>query len=557
MTADFSVATAITADDRATRPVDRFARALSTRVVGAADKAKAALGRFAGATKTAVVGAGKLAGVVGVAAGGFALKAAHDFTEAADEIAEFSARVGLNITALQEYRYAAERSGAGLDTFNGAIEKFNVQLGKMKAGSGGLGKFLQKIDKGLAAQVKGASSSEEAFRLMLEAISRLEDPAEQAALAAAAFGGAGKKMILMAKGGVADLDDLRKAAHRFGLITEADAESAGKLDDALIDFKASVKGLEFAIGRGLVPVLTPVVEQFTEWITANREVIGLKVAEWFDTVGTALGKAFRYLRDDVDWAKVGDRLAVIGDVFGKIADAVGWAIDAVGGLENALWLLAGAKLLGALGSVATSVGLIGTGAAAAGGAGAAGATGAAGAGAFGAASKLAVGGAAGIAAGLAWLGWSEMSKDGDWLEAANQNAPSDALAGGALAASGGVVGSVQGLASSRDAEIASRMNSEQLVNAFKTAIEVGFDGQEFWGELVRRGFDGQKLAEYRRATSATVDGSNLWNLDSLAAARRAQMKIEVDFKNAPPNMTATVAERPADVPTTLRVGRRQ
>lgn len=531
---DFTVDTAVTAKDEASRPVERFADKLQGRLVGAANRARAALSRLAGASRDAVVGAAKYASVGAVAVGGLALKVANDFTDAADEAAEFAARVALPIEALQEYRYAAERSGAGADAFNAGIEKFNVQLGKLKAGTGGLAKFLGRVAPALKEQLALAKDSDEAFMLMAEAVRRLDDPTQQAALATAAWGSAGNKLLLMMKGGAGDIDELRRAAHRFGVITEADAAKAGELDDAMVDLKASTTGLRNVIGVALVPVLTPMVQRLTEWITANRDLVGSKVAEWVERLSNAASAAYDYLAG-VDWPRIGDGIQTVAGWAWDFGSAVAWCIDKVGGLEVALGLLVGAKLVSGLAGVARTVGAIGAGAAAVGGGGAA-------AGAAGASGAAATG-----SAGVGLMG----------------------KAGRALGVVGAVAGLgawVYGMATETQAE-----NRAQREQALEASRRRGLDARDF-GALSGTNAPTLPVPEITVVAPAAPSRPSTMDLIARIAASRTpgpvfdptalsrtqaeKLRLEIDIKGAPKGTTATVVESTPAIDPSLRVGRR-
>lgn len=542
---DFSVETAVTAkDDGATRTVDRVADRLKGRLVGAANVARSALVGVASAARSALVGATKYATVGAGALAGVTVKLAHDFTEAADEAAEFAARVALPIEALQEYRYAAERSGAGADAFNAGIEKFNVQLGKLKAGTGGLAKFLGRVAPALKEQLVLAKDSDEAFMLMAEAVRRLDDPTQQMALATAAWGSAGLKLLLMMKGGAGDIDELRRAAHRFGIISEADAEKAGELDDAMVDLKAATTGLKNAIGVELVPVLTPLVEQLTEWIVANRELVGSKVAEWVERAGNAAATAWEYF-SAVDWPAVGEGVSTVGVAIWDVGEALAWAIEKVGGLEVALGLLVGGKLLAGIGGLAARVASVG---AAAGGAGA-------GAGAAGVGATLATGAAVVGSVGLGVAAGAELLKDGPWLSADDQGAPSDWLASLGVEIGQTFKSLIPIREMQRDK--AAQLDTPALVEAFREAIALNaHESSGYWDELMRRGAGWQDLAGYKRAVSGATLANRVFDPEAYARAQTAVVRFEMDLKNVPKGVTTTVVESSPAVDTSLRVGRR-
>lgn len=353
MSNNFAVQTDIKAKDTASPIVAKTAAALEGRLARACAKANSAARRLGagmwGVTKKIGLASGAALAAGTAIAGHLAL----DFVDAGDELGEFATVTGLGVEALQELRYAADRTGTGTEAFNGAISKFNKSMGLLKSGSGGLAKYLGKVAPELKKNLVGARDTDEAFRLMLEAVNRVEDPQQRAALAAKAFGGAGDDVVKMALAGTKGLADLREEARHFGIISEADAAKAGEMDDALNKWKASVSGLKHTIGSKLVPVMIPVVERMAEWVATNREWLGQKVAD----VAESIGKAFKAVWDwasKVDWAGIWKSVkqwaGAIGDFSSSILKILG-PKGAIGLLAFAL----GAPMLSRIFTLGTAI----------------------------------------------------------------------------------------------------------------------------------------------------------------------------------------------------------
>lgn len=178
--------------DRMTQPIRRVNSAVG-RLGNAAGIGKLARGLRDAASAAGRLGS-RLAGVIGPlgAIGGAASiaglgKIVTDFATGADETSKFARQVGLSTEALQEYQYAADRQGVSQQVFNASLVAFSKRLGELRAGTGGLHTMLKKVNPAFAEQLKNAESTEEAFGLMMKALSNIEDPQRRAALAAAAF----------------------------------------------------------------------------------------------------------------------------------------------------------------------------------------------------------------------------------------------------------------------------------------------------------------------------------------------------------------------------------
>lgn len=217
--------------------------------------------------------------------------------------------------------------------------------------------------------------------------------------------GVGSLLPLLRQGPAA-IRAFEAQARRLGAVLSGpELRRANELGLAFLRMKLGIEGLRNSISDGLFPVLTPLIEQFTRWVSVNRQMIAQRLGEW--------------VREVVVWVRSVDWTKVWGDIRGvarAIADAVrsinGMA-QGLGGWKNAIELMFGAWALGkvtafsvALYRVAKGLGAVRAAAAAASAAGAAaGAEGVGvGAGAAGGAAVVGAGGAAllagtGLAAG--------------------------------------------------------------------------------------------------------------------------------------------------------------
>lgn len=236
---------------------------------------------------------------IGAAAAGAFFGIIKPATEAGDELAKTSSRLGLTANAYAELRFAADKAGVANEEFTGGLTNFVKSLGDAKAGTGKLSSFLGRVSPVLLDQVKAAGSTEEALNLMFAAIDRLDDPAKRAALASAAFGKqAGPKMALLVRDGTKSIEEQREIFRKLaGDQTKFAAESE-KFDDAWKDVETAFIGVRNAGVTELLKALIPVFGSLAEMIAANRE----KIAKWAKDFGerlpsilTALGHAFEGL----------------------------------------------------------------------------------------------------------------------------------------------------------------------------------------------------------------------------------------------------------------------
>jgi hypothetical protein len=219
------------------------------------------------------------------AAAGVAL---HKTAAEMDRVAKLSRKIDFPVEALQEFGFVAEQTGMQVSTFEKGIARFTKNVGEAKDGYGTLTTALKKSNRPLLRQIKNTKDSEEAFMLMLKAIREQPDIMKSAALANAAFGRTGQDMILMAKMAPKELAKLREEMRKNGVFTMQQAEQAEAYNDAINSMKKSLRGLFFEGLTPLMPMFTRLARRMREWIIENKELIRLKVAEFFKVVKTTV-----------------------------------------------------------------------------------------------------------------------------------------------------------------------------------------------------------------------------------------------------------------------------
>lgn len=331
MATNFAIKTVIGVVDKATGPIRRISATI-LRSTGGAMRGVSDIA--AGATVSTGKLAGSMAMLGGAAALGGLAVAGKAYLDTAGELADFARVTGVGVEALQELEFAAKLTGVESEELRSALQGLGKGIGQAKAGTGKLAGFLGKVSPVLLAQVKAAKSTDEAFALIVDAMKAIPDPARRAALAAAAFGGAGAKMVRFADDGVDGLDKLRGEARALGVVLSADAVSgAADAGDGLDKLFFAIKGVSNSIIRELLPALTPMVDKLVDWFKANKSLITLKIQETIKAIALAIRS--------VDWGQVVEKVK-------EIALQVKALWDRIGGLEGAVKIWAGVLALQAI-----------------------------------------------------------------------------------------------------------------------------------------------------------------------------------------------------------------
>jgi hypothetical protein len=277
--------------------------------------------------------------IVGMAAGGgLALYAmARGAMEAGDKLGMMAERVGLSVDTYAQLQFAAAQADVEAESFNGAMDKFNKNLGDAKKEGGALLAFLNDVSPALASQVKHAKNTEEALGLMTAAFEKLQDPAKIAALAAAAFGKGGAQMGQWLHGGTKAIEEQRKRFLELAGSQEKFAKNSDDLDMAAREAETALLGLRNAAAAELFPALTSIAKTVADLLAGQRG----NLSAWARDAGAALS----------EWVKGGGiprLLASMKDFATTLGTVVGW----LGGLKGILVIVGTYLAASFLGSVA-------------------------------------------------------------------------------------------------------------------------------------------------------------------------------------------------------------
>jgi len=253
-------------------------------------------------------------------AGGAVFGLASSTAQLGDDVAKTADKLGIQIGALQELRYAAERSGVSTGAFDQSLEKMLKNLGEASTGTGAAKDALD--DLGLSAEDLIALSPAEALEVIADRMQGVGTQAEKAAIANDIFGRSGIGMLNMLRDGSDGLRTLREDARRTGyVLSEEAARDAEVFQDVLLDTQLTMKGLKNTVGAELMPVVTDAKKRVGDALVGNRE----QVKAWASSFADGVERA----------------LPVVGEIaigIGKVASMTGRVIkttaDMVGGWEN-------------------------------------------------------------------------------------------------------------------------------------------------------------------------------------------------------------------------------
>lgn len=238
--------------------------------------------------------------------------------EYASSLGEVAQQLGVTTDALQEYRYAATQVGLSAEEMDQALSQLTRRIGEAGNGTKAQAEAFDKLGVSIKDANGAMIPTGELIPMIADALAKIEDPAQRAAIEMDLFGRAGQKLEPLLAGGSAAVNQLRDAAHRLGIVLSS--EQIQKADDAADKLSAVKAVLEAKIAGvvadnadsifGLANSLSNLADKAIKAYDALQRLSQTKGGQW-------LGKA--------------NNVAGYLTPIGALSGVAGYAMDKFGG----------------------------------------------------------------------------------------------------------------------------------------------------------------------------------------------------------------------------------
>ena len=239
------------------KAVNKTRRAFMAVTAGLGGIAKAAF-----SMKTAI---GLAAGALGI---GFLIKRSMDAT---DELAKTARAIGLSVTELQRFQYAAELGGVESKALNKAMQKLAINISDVAGGTGEAKDAFERY--GISAK-NADGSTRSVSDVMGQAATALEgmtNKTDRASFVYDLFGARGAKVINMLQDGKAAMEAMKAEADRLGLVM------SGALIQGVEDANDAILRLTSYLGNVFNRVVASLAPIITEATDALRNFVEMKI----------------------------------------------------------------------------------------------------------------------------------------------------------------------------------------------------------------------------------------------------------------------------------------
>lgn len=294
--------------------------------------AKSARGAVSGITALvpalgAITGAATIAGIAALA---------NNWGKLGSEIDRTSSILGTSTKELQQYQAAAKLAGLSAEDMNGSLKSLGDTLEDAAYNRNSQALILMnQLGISLTRTKTGAVDATRALRQVAEAVARQGGNVQAQRLIARTFGV--EQLLPMLQKGASGIEQYVAQARALGSVMGDDQIQAAKdYAQNVAKLDLAIDGLKASIGNALIPVLSPLLAQLSEWVTKNRDLIATKVGE--------------FVKGIADWVKSVD--------WGKVARGIGSFVDALGGVKGVAIALAAITFAGPIAGVISLIGQV-------------------------------------------------------------------------------------------------------------------------------------------------------------------------------------------------------
>lgn len=242
----------------------------------------------------------------------------------ADDIATLSTQTGVSQSSLQQWTYASNFVDTSVDSITSSMTKLTQTMGNALNGSSEASDKFATLGVSITDVHGRLRSTEDVFWDAIDALGKIENPAERDAAAIALFGESAQKLNPLIAAGREGFEALNAEAERLGTVfSDDEIATMGGFDDAMQRNSQAVSGLKNAIDLALIPAFQPLVNRATEAMGRVNHAIrdGLTPDE--------MGELTDFLLDEMDGA-IEYIISIIEDALPMLTTAVGKLVSSLG-----------------------------------------------------------------------------------------------------------------------------------------------------------------------------------------------------------------------------------
>lgn len=224
--------------------------------------------------------------------------------------------VGTTSDITEAFGAEFERIGGTQENFIDLMEEMNNKIGEMK-GLGELGTLEESLE---ILNIKFSDlqklAPEEQFKAIASSALLLEDSQKAVTAVDMLMGGEANKLIGSLRAQGLTYDDIIRKQQLYNFQTEESRKGALRFDNSMKDGMKVLKSLSNFVAGELGATISEIINQFTEWATANKEVIASGIKDFVKTLSLIFSTFWTVLKAVINI------ITGVADAFGGMSSAI-------------------------------------------------------------------------------------------------------------------------------------------------------------------------------------------------------------------------------------------
>lgn len=214
-------------------------------------------------------------------------------SQSIDPLVQFSRETGVAIETVQTLGYAASVNGSGVDALQASLGEMTKRVGEfVSTGEGEAKDVAERLGlqfKDMNGQVK---NSDVIFRELADKLHGMSQAEKFSVLDKM---GIDRSMVQLLSMTGEEISSLQNKAEALGVVTQDQADQFAAYNDSLTTLGKGFDGIKFQVAVGFVPVLKDLVDGFTDFLIANKDLIKNGLAHLGEIIFSVMGMIRRFL----------------------------------------------------------------------------------------------------------------------------------------------------------------------------------------------------------------------------------------------------------------------
>ncbi|HBA4569480.1 TPA: hypothetical protein J8080_001148 [Escherichia coli] len=214
-------------------------------------------------------------------------------SQSIDPLVQFSRETGVAIETVQSLGYAASVNGSSVDALQASLGEMTKRVGEfVSTGEGEAKDVAERLGlqfKDMNGQVK---NSDVIFRELADKLHGMSQAEKFSVLDKM---GIDRSMVQLLSMTGEEISSLQSKAEALGVVTQDQADQFAAYNDSLTTLGKGFDGIKFQVAVGFVPVLKDLVDGFTDFLIANKDLIKNGLAHLGEIIFSVMGMIRRFL----------------------------------------------------------------------------------------------------------------------------------------------------------------------------------------------------------------------------------------------------------------------